>query len=62
MFEVKQGQVEAHILNFEDRDLYDLSLKVRPIKRLRGEAKFDSLDALITQMAEDCRQALYILS
>jgi len=62
MFEVKQGQVEAHILNFEDRDLYDKTLRVRPVKRLRGEAKFESLEALIIQMGDDCRQALHILS
>lgn len=62
MFEVKEGQVEAHILNFPDRDIYDRILRVKPIKRLRGEAKFNSLDDLIVQMEKDCAKAQEILS
>lgn len=61
MFEVKEGQVEAHILNFPDRDIYDKILRVKPIQRLRGEAKFNSLDDLITQMAKDCKKTLEVL-
>lgn len=61
MFEVKVGQVEAHILDFEDRDIYDRVLTIRPIERLRGEAKFNSLDDLIVQMAKDCAQARDVL-
>ena len=61
MFEVPEGQVEAHILDFPDIDIYDKILRVRPIKRLRGEAKFDSLDDLIIQMAKDCDQTREIL-
>lgn len=62
MFELKQGQVEAHILDFEDRDIYDKTLQVRPVKRLRGEAKFASLEALIAQIEEDCLQTRLILA
>jgi riboflavin kinase / FMN adenylyltransferase len=62
MFEVKAGQIEAHILNFEDRDIYGQKLRVRPVKRLRGEAKFASLSDLIVQMAKDCEQAKTILN
>lgn len=62
MFEVKQGQVEAHILDFEDRDIYGKTLRVRPIKRLRGEAKFASLEALIAQIEQDCAQVRSILT
>lgn len=61
MFEVSEGQIEAHILDFPDIDIYDKILRVRPIKRLRGEAKFDSLEDLIAQMAKDCDQAREIL-
>ncbi len=61
MFEVKQGQVEAHILDFEDRDIYGKFLKVRPVRRLRGEAKFSGLDALIAQIDDDCIQTREIL-
>ena len=61
MFELKLGQVEAHILDFEDRDIYGKNLQVRPVKRLRGEAKFETLDALIAQIEADCRQVRQIL-
>ncbi len=62
MFEVPEGQVEAHILDFPDCDIYDKTLRVKPIKRLRGEAKFSSLDDLIIQMEKDCAQAKEILA
>ena len=53
MFEVPIGQVEAHILDF-DEDIYGKTLRVKPVKRLRGEAKFESLEALISQIEKDC--------
>lgn len=62
MFELKVGQLEAHILDFEDKDIYGRILRVRPVARLRGEAKFDSLEALITQIEADCDQARTVLS
>ncbi len=60
MFALKTGQLEAHILDF-DRDIYGKILRVRPVQKLRGEAKFDSLDALIGQIAADCAQVRKIL-
>lgn len=60
MFEVPTGQVEAHILDF-DRDIYGKILHVRPVKKLRGEAKFDSLEALIVQIEKDCVETRQIL-
>lgn len=62
MFEVSEGQVEAHILDFPDRDIYGKTLRVKPVARLRGEAKFNSLDDLIVQMEKDCVQAKEILA
>jgi riboflavin kinase/FMN adenylyltransferase len=62
MFELKEGQVEAHILDFEDRDIYGRMLCIKPVKRLRGEAKFPSLEALIEQIEADCVQTRKILS
>ena len=61
MFEVSEGQVEAHILDFPDRDIYDKKLRVKPVQRLRGEAKFNSLEELITQIEKDCQQVRQIL-
>lgn len=60
MFEVPVAQVEAHILDF-DRDIYGKILRVKLIERLRSEAKFDSLDALIAQMDKDCAKARKVL-
>jgi riboflavin kinase/FMN adenylyltransferase len=62
MFELRQGQVEAHILDFEDRDIYGKNLRIRPVRKLRGEAKFASLEALVAQISADCDQARQILS
>lgn len=62
MFEVKTGQVEAHILDFADRDIYGRRLRVRPVRRLRGEAKFASLPGLIGQIEADCAQTREVLS
>ncbi len=62
MFEVKQGQIEAHLLDFPETDLYGKILTVRPVFRLRGEAKFGSLDALIAQIGADCDQTRTLLS
>jgi riboflavin kinase/FMN adenylyltransferase len=61
MFELKVGQVEAHILDFSG-DIYGKTLRIKPVARLRGEAKFDSLESLITQIDKDCAQARAILT
>jgi riboflavin kinase/FMN adenylyltransferase len=60
MFEILVGQIESFIFDF-DRDIYGKTLRIRPAQRLRSEAKFDSLDQLVTQMEQDCRQAREIL-
>lgn len=60
MFEVKQPIVETHILGF-DGDLYGQTLRVEPVKKLRDEAKYDSLDALTAQIAQDCKDAEALL-
>ncbi|MCA8831258.1 bifunctional riboflavin kinase/FAD synthetase [Hymenobacter pini] len=52
--------VEGHLLGFEG-DLYDQSLTIEFVARLRDEQKFDGLDALKAQLAHDAeaaRQAL----
>jgi len=60
MFEIPVGQIESFIFDF-DRNIYGKRLRVRPVRRLRTEAKLESLDALIRQMELDCRQARAIL-
>jgi riboflavin kinase/FMN adenylyltransferase len=44
--------IEAYLLDFAG-DLYDSRLEIAFFKRLRGEKRFDSVDALIDQMAHD---------
>jgi riboflavin kinase/FMN adenylyltransferase len=40
-----------------DGDLYGSMLRVEFIKRLRGEKRFESVDALVEQMARDVEDA-----
>jgi riboflavin kinase/FMN adenylyltransferase len=47
--------VEAHILDF-DRDLYGETLTLEFVSRLRDEAKFNSVDALLVQIHADIEQ------
>jgi riboflavin kinase/FMN adenylyltransferase len=49
-------KVEVHALDF-DGDLYGSTLRVSLIARLRGEEKFESLDALVEQMRRDVADA-----
>jgi riboflavin kinase / FMN adenylyltransferase len=44
--------VEAYLLD-RDVDLYGKTLKLDFLKRLRGERRFESIDALVEQMRED---------
>jgi riboflavin kinase / FMN adenylyltransferase len=44
--------LEAYVLDF-DGDLYGQAAKVRFMDRLRGEEKFESVDALVEQMRRD---------
>lgn len=62
MFELKVGQIEAFILGGFDRDIYGSNLRIRPVRKLRGEAKFNNLEDLKIQMKQDCLQAEEILN
>jgi riboflavin kinase/FMN adenylyltransferase len=44
--------VEAFLLDF-DGDLYGQRLELEFVQRLRGEERFDGVDALLVQMAQD---------
>ena len=53
--------IEAYLLDFDD-DLYGQTLQLAFLKRLRGEKRFESVDALIGQMARDVDAARAICS
>lgn len=53
--------VEAHLIDF-DGDLYDEQARVRIAERLRGEVRFDSIDALKGQLSIDVEHTRAICS
>ncbi|MFT6675416.1 MAG: riboflavin kinase/FMN adenylyltransferase [Sulfitobacter sp.] len=60
MFGENQANLETFLFDFKG-DLYGAPLSIALVEHLRGEEKFDSLEALITQMDADCAQARAIL-
>ncbi len=56
-----EERLEAHLFDFSG-DLYGKRLRVALVEHLRPERKFDGLDALKAQIAEDCRRARALLS
>ncbi|MFG6516013.1 bifunctional riboflavin kinase/FAD synthetase [Sulfitobacter sp. 1A13496] len=61
MFGENKANIETYVFDFKG-DLYGAPLSVGLVEHLRGEEKFDSLDALITQMGQDCDRARTILA
>jgi riboflavin kinase / FMN adenylyltransferase len=53
--------LEVHVFDFAG-DLYGREIEVEFVAKLRDEAKFDSLDALVAQMKVDAVQARGLLS
>jgi riboflavin kinase / FMN adenylyltransferase len=60
-FEVRQRRVEAYVLDFSG-DLYGATVGIEFVERLRGMEKFDSVDALITQMHADVDRTRTIMA
>lgn len=61
MFDGASPNIETFLFDFKG-NLYGTPLSVGLVEHLRGEAKFDSLDALIAQMDADSAQARAILA
>ncbi|MEE2565948.1 bifunctional riboflavin kinase/FAD synthetase [Hyphobacterium marinum] len=57
----KQERLEVHLFDFAG-DLYGQTLAVSFHDHLRGEKKFDGLDALKNQIARDCEAARAVLA
>lgn len=60
MFDPPQELLEPYFFDFEE-DLYGRKIEVALHHFLRPEARFDSLEALTAQMAEDCARARELL-
>lgn len=58
---IKQAVVEVHVIDFEG-DLYGQEVSVDWIQHIREEKKFDSLDALIAQIAKDKETTIKLLA
>jgi riboflavin kinase / FMN adenylyltransferase len=57
MFATGRGElIEAFLLDFSE-DIYGQPLRLEFLKRLRGEKRFDSIDALVEQMGRDVDEA-----
>jgi riboflavin kinase / FMN adenylyltransferase len=62
MFVTGRGElIEAYILDFEG-DLYGTELRLEFLRRLRGEKRFASVDALIEQMRFDVDEARRVVA
>jgi riboflavin kinase / FMN adenylyltransferase len=58
---VPERQVEAHVLD-RDLDLYDKTVEVSFVSRIRGMVRFDGVDALVAQIGRDVSQVRTLLS
>jgi riboflavin kinase/FMN adenylyltransferase len=53
--------VEAFLLDF-DKEIYGHTLRLEFLERLRGERRFDSVDALVEQMDRDVEQTRRVVT
>jgi riboflavin kinase/FMN adenylyltransferase len=58
---IRGRQVEAYALDQTGLDLYDKVAKIEFVARLRDTLKFEGLEPLLVQMAQDCLDAKKIL-
>ena len=56
----KEESIEVHLFDFNG-DIYDKDIKVRFVKRIRDERKFDDLEALKKQLETDETQIRELL-
>jgi len=61
MFDPPKELLETYLLDFSG-DLYGKTIEVALIERLRGEEKFDGIDALVAQMDADVARARAVLA
>jgi riboflavin kinase / FMN adenylyltransferase len=60
-FGLLRRRLEVHVFDY-DGDLYDRTLRVAFVERLRGEERFPSVDALVAQIRSDAERARHVLA
>ena len=58
----RERRVEAYVLDRTDLELYGLGVEVGFVARLRGMAAFESVEALLVQMADDVEGTRRVLA
>lgn len=61
-FDGTERRVEAYVLDTDDLDLYEQQVAVSLVEQLRGQRRFDGVDALVTQMAADVAATREVLA
>ena len=60
-FDGVERRVEAHVLDRDDLELYDVEIAIDFYARLRGQVKYAGREALIKQMHADVEEARHLL-
>jgi riboflavin kinase/FMN adenylyltransferase len=61
-FDGIEHRVESYVLDRDDLELYDVPVEVSFVRRLRGQVRFDDVEALVEQMDADCDAARTLLT
>jgi riboflavin kinase/FMN adenylyltransferase len=61
-FDGVERRVETYVIDRDDLELYGVDIAVTFAERLRGQIKFDGIEPLISQMADDVETAKRVLS
>jgi len=56
-----ERKIEVHLLERPSQNLLGRTLRVQFVQRLREERRFESRDALVEQMRDDCAEAVRVL-
>ncbi len=61
-FDGADRRVEAYVLDRTDLDLYGVEIAVDFVARIRGQVRFDGIEALIVQMTDDVDRTRALLA
>jgi riboflavin kinase/FMN adenylyltransferase len=59
-FPLKHPLLEVHLFDWQE-NIYGEKMEVELVRHIRGERKFDGMEALKAQIAKDCKKARYLL-